>query len=976
MEKDKQDDSSTPNSMEQTAEDVASTDQASMAQTLEGSEVNSTPSLGIPSPQLIIEEQHQDRTRTLPNPPIATSSIFSVQRGLKRTAEEQAAKNAARVADEADEKMVPVTHSTQEQRSGAFPVAQPLPGKGLHRTPEEREAKMQALLGGNRATARNLPLGSAPNKHGLHRTPEELQAKLNAIRGKHSATSQEAATSTVAQSLPHKGLHRTPEERAAKMQALLGGTRPAHRYISSYNGTQTNTDRAQDPPDWINEAGISDEDQSQESSSIVADLNQDNSSNDGWLDPQAELPTVGQLVDSEENPTPGTTLSPPSQTPRTTRMPTGVMDTALTTTGNNDGLVEARAVMGESTMDMNLQTAQQVDSRVLANALELTTRREQQEKECRRWGYGIITVSLVVIGLSLGVGLGTRKPGIIATVPTVSPSTSPSCVPSSAPTGHLDLLYDDLPDYTQESLQNASTAQWKAWDWLSNHQNITRLPEWRKKQLFALATFFYSFEGENWNPLIGERWMEDTVDECLWFSTQHGFFDEGGSFELSTTGDGLSDYSCNSLGEFAWLDLQNLQLSGFAPYIPPEISLLSSLNRISLLFNDLEEPLNNMLPAELFAMTNITFLEFGKNYLTGLLPSELGRMTNLEFLNLFSNFFSGSLFSELGEMTSLVELRLYNTSLTGLLPSELGRMTNLTSLSLGSNSFSGSLFSELGEMTSLVELHLFYNSLTGLLPSELGRMTNLTSLNLLSNSFSGSLFSELGEMTSLVQLGLYYKSLTGVLPSELGRMTNLTSLYLDSNFFSGSLCSELGDMTSLVELHLENNSLTGLLPSELGRMTDLEFLYLDSNSFSGSLFSELGGMTSLVQIALSGNSFSGPIPSELGVLTLLQWLHLSNLTMVNGSIPSELGLLTSLRYLNLIGSNGLSGTIPSEFCNLQNSSCTFRDYFYDLYNCTLDFDCSDILCGCDCPCLNGTAATFDTNKTDALGLTLMGNASL
>ena len=159
-------------------------------------------------------------------------------------------------------------------------------------------------------------------------------------------------------------------------------------------------------------------------------------------------------------------------------------------------------------------------------------------------------------------------------------------------------------------------------------------------------------------------------------------------------------------------------------------------------------------------------------------------------------------------------------------------------------------------------------------------------------------------------------------------------------------------------LALWNTSLSGLLPSELGRLTHMEWLYLGINSLSGRIFTEIGEMTSLIELDLSANSFIGTIPSELGWLVNLTWLDLSNMVLLTGSFPSELSMLTSLLYLNLSGSSGLSGTIPTEFCHLQNQSCTFIDYLGRSYNCTLDFDCSNILCGCDCPCSNDTKSNF------------------
>jgi hypothetical protein len=198
--------------------------------------------------------------------------------------------------------------------------------------------------------------------------------------------------------------------------------------------------------------------------------------------------------------------------------------------------------------------------------------------------------SLLLLAISLGVEFDAREE--LSPFPSSSPvyqSIQPSPVPSAVPTGHLDQLYADLPYHTHKSLQNDSTPQWKAWDWLSYHQNITNLPEWRKKQLFALATFFFAFEGENWNPVIQDRWRDDTKEECQWFTSGFGLLWDGTYLEDFVLEDwGVSSLeSCNNLGEFTALDLQGLQLGGFAPFIPPEITLLTSLTFIRLYLNDI-----------------------------------------------------------------------------------------------------------------------------------------------------------------------------------------------------------------------------------------------------------------------------------------------------------------------------------------------------------------------------------------------------
>jgi hypothetical protein len=442
------------------------------------------------------------------------------------------------------------------------------------------------------------------------------------------------------------------------------------------------------------------------------------------------------------------------------------------------GLVEARAVTEESIRNMSLETAEEVDDIELAKDLMLTSTREQEERECLKVGYCIITVSLLALAISLGIGLGMREVDIITAAPSMSPSMTPSSVPSSAPTGHLDLLQRDLPIYTQDSLQNSSTPQWKAFDWLSNHQNITNLPEWRKKQLFALATFFYAFEGENWPDIIQGEWMDDKVDECLWFSNIYGFFDSNEHYEEGLT-EGVAPLGdpCNINGEFQSLVLSNLELSDLTPSIPREMALLSALSVLLLPLNNISVPLSDILHPEL-SMTNMTQLLLGENFISGSIPSELGRMTQMSAVWLSANSLVGLLPSELGRMTNIAVLDLGGNLMSGALPSELG-MTKMAVLYLEDNSFSGTIFSEIGGMTSLVELDIAGNSLSGTIPSSFGQLAHLAWLDLSYLAMlTGPIPSELALMTSLRYFDLTGSGgLSGIIPTDLCYLQNSSSCF-------------------------------------------------------------------------------------------------------------------------------------------------------------------------------------------------------
>jgi hypothetical protein len=433
-------------------------------------------------------------------------------------------------------------------------------------------------------------------------------------------------------------------------------------------------------------------------------------------------------------------------------------DTILPFTNHQQQLARA-IVVDEEAEHGTMMHADAVDPDKIQN-LQLTRKKQQ----C------FFTIALILLLLAGAIMIGyvvgtqpkTSKEVVTIQVPISSLSMEPSEAPSSAATRALDILLMDLPLHTQHNILNGNTPQYQAWEWLSKHQNITNLPDWRKKQLFALATFFFAFEGEHWNRLIRDSWMDDTKDECLWFSSGYGRFVGEEYIEWSLEVDGIPKIeSCNNLGELIWLDLADLQVSGFSPSIPPEIGLLTSLTCIGLYDDELELPWTN---------------------------------------------------------------------------------------------------------------------------------------------------------------------------------------------FTGLIYPELGGLISLRHLVVGNNKISGPISSELGLLTTIEALFLGNNAFSGILFTELGEMTSLTFLSLDSNSFSGSIPSELGRLTNLGWLQLQNLPLMTGSIPSEVALMASLRHLDLRNSSGLHGIIPDELCYLQHPLCTFVDIWGVTSNCTLEFDCTEVLCGCDCPC--------------------------
>ena len=174
----------------------------------------------------------------------------------------------------------------------------------------------------------------------------------------------------------------------------------------------------------------------------------------------------------------------------------------------------------------------------------------------------------------------------------------------------------------------------------------------------------------------------------------------------------------------------------------------------------------------------VTWIELGRNELSGVLPSELGNLDHLQALDLSANDLSGALPAALGNLNNLQGLDLSTNDLSGALPAALGNLNNLQELYLDGNQFSGTLPAALGNLNNLQWLYLDENQFSGALPAELGNLTSLQGLYLHGNQFSGALPAELGNLTSLQWLYLQGNQFSGALPAKLVNLTNLQSLWL------------------------------------------------------------------------------------------------------------------------------------------------------------------------------------------------------
>ncbi|KAF8094747.1 hypothetical protein N665_0354s0036 [Sinapis alba] len=136
-------------------------------------------------------------------------------------------------------------------------------------------------------------------------------------------------------------------------------------------------------------------------------------------------------------------------------------------------------------------------------------------------------------------------------------------------------------------------------------------------------------------------------------------------------------------GRVTSLTLSQKSLSG---YIPSELGLLESLNRLDLAHNNFSRP----VPVRLFEPTNLRYIDLSHNSLSGPIPDQIRHLKSLNHLDLSSNRLNGSLPESLTELGSLAgTLNLSCNRFTGEIPPSYGRLPAHVSLDLSHNNLTG-----------------------------------------------------------------------------------------------------------------------------------------------------------------------------------------------------------------------------------------------------------------------------------------------
>ena len=313
----------------------------------------------------------------------------------------------------------------------------------------------------------------------------------------------------------------------------------------------------------------------------------------------------------------------------------------------------------------------------------------------------------------------TAPPTSSETTSTSSPSASPSASPTAAPTA--DPLLNVLRFFSGTELDDTTSPQWQAYQWMRNEDPITNSADTdpvRIYQRYALATLF--------SALAGEMPSYASDDECDWPTVACG---TGNSTSLTTA----EDWQITEL---------KLARQSFSGTIPSEIELFAP----SLFYLDMaENDLRGSIPYQIYLLTRLKNLYLHDNAMTGKISEDVGNLQLLEDLYLGNNKFSGTIPMSLGSPDQgarvLRKVILHNNQMEGPVPANLN-LPDAIYVDFSFNKFNGTLPQDIGQnFTSLRQLYLDHNEFTGTIPESYAMAGNgsLVSLYLNDNMLTGGL---------------------------------------------------------------------------------------------------------------------------------------------------------------------------------------------------------------------------------------------
>ena len=228
-------------------------------------------------------------------------------------------------------------------------------------------------------------------------------------------------------------------------------------------------------------------------------------------------------------------------------------------------------------------------------------------------------------------------------------------------------------------IYDSNTNQWKAYDWLVNHDTFFVCPgDDNVIQRYVLALLYFSTSGDFWNKCSanGSR----SICEYARFLSGAHECDWGG-------------VHCDSSSHVISLRLDETQLIG---QLPNEIGSLPMLRELDMDSNMLV----GSIPGSLGQLEHLEVVDLDNNRLTGSIPVELYHASALRVLDLDHNRITGELSHLAADWTHLYYLQLDFNPMTGGIPSALGSLGNLKYVSLYNTSMTEPIPVELCNMVT------------------------------------------------------------------------------------------------------------------------------------------------------------------------------------------------------------------------------------------------------------------------------------
>ncbi|KAH0780488.1 hypothetical protein KY290_000086 [Solanum tuberosum] len=383
----------------------------------------------------------------------------------------------------------------------------------------------------------------------------------------------------------------------------------------------------------------------------------------------------------------------------------------------------------------------------------------------------------------------------------------------------------------------------------------------------------------------------------------------------------------NSSASLMKLHLRGVNITG---RIPESFSHLTSLVDLDMSNSNLSGP----IPKPLWNLTHTESLFLGHNHLEGqisqfLIFEKLKELslrnnnfddrleflsfnrswTQLEWLDFSSNSLTGPIPSNVSGLQNLQILYLSSNNLNGTIPSWIFSLPSLTKLSLRDNTFNGKIQEFKSKILDYVSLK--QNKLEGPIPKSLLNQQFLQFLLLSYNNINGQIASSICNLKTLILLNLRSNNLEGTIPQCLGEMSTVRILDLSNNSLSGTINTTFSIENQLIIIKLGWNKLEGKVPPSLINCKYLELLDLGNNQLNDTLPKWLGDLPNLKVLTLRSNKFYGPIRTN--------------------------NLFAQIRVIDL-SSNGFSGDLPLSLfenfqamkINVENSGT--REYVADTYS--------------------------------------------